>query len=172
MVFLDSKLVSNDHYTGIKTLGKGGYGSVILAKHKLDGRTYAIKQIRISEGGIFDEAKREVSTLAELSEAHNNIVRYFSCWISPEPLTCPRPMEVEDVWNEDIGNSKASDSSNDPNYCGYYLCIAMEVCEANLRQKMSSAISGNEHLVMVANYMSEIARTFAFCHKKGNCRFF
>ncbi|XP_021573771.1 interferon-induced, double-stranded RNA-activated protein kinase-like [Carlito syrichta] len=58
----------------IQPIGLGGFGHVFKAKHRIDGKIYAIKRIK-----YFDErVKREVSTLAELN--HVNIVRYFACW--------------------------------------------------------------------------------------------
>ncbi|KAJ2769699.1 eukaryotic translation initiation factor 2-alpha kinase, partial [Coemansia nantahalensis] len=62
-------------------LGKGGFGSVVKARNRIDGRFYAIKKIpldpRDSDGNrkIF----REVTTLSRLH--HHNVVRYYTTWV-------------------------------------------------------------------------------------------
>ncbi|SMR58627.1 unnamed protein product [Zymoseptoria tritici ST99CH_1A5] len=70
-------------------LGKGGYGQVFHVRHRLDGRTYAVKKVpirpsmvqRITIGGqaVLDEILTEVRSLSRLD--HPNVVRYFSSWI-------------------------------------------------------------------------------------------
>ncbi|KJX97831.1 PEK protein kinase [Zymoseptoria brevis] len=83
-------------------LGKGGYGQVFHVRHRLDGRTYAVKKVpirpsmvqRITIGGqaVLDEILIEVRSLSRLD--HPNVVRYFSSWIewssgsSFTPPTC------------------------------------------------------------------------------------
>ncbi|EGP84431.1 uncharacterized protein MYCGRDRAFT_30507, partial [Zymoseptoria tritici IPO323] len=54
-------------------LGKGGYGQVFHVRHRLDGRTYAVKK------AVLDEILTEVRSLSRLD--HPNVVRYFSSWI-------------------------------------------------------------------------------------------
>jgi translation initiation factor 2-alpha kinase 3 len=81
-------------------LGKGGYGQVFHVRHRLDGRTYAVKKVpirpsmvqRIATGGqaVLDEILTEVRSLSRLD--HPNVVRYFSSWIewsSGRPFTSP-----------------------------------------------------------------------------------
>jgi translation initiation factor 2-alpha kinase 3 len=70
-------------------LGKGGYGQVYHVRHRLDGRTYAVKKVpirpsmvqRIAIGGqsVLDEILTEVRSLSRLD--HPNVVRYFSSWV-------------------------------------------------------------------------------------------
>jgi hypothetical protein len=61
----------------LRTLGKGGYGLVVAAVNRLDGRQYAIKKIRMpsSAPAAYSRLMREVATLARLQ--HPNVVRYF-----------------------------------------------------------------------------------------------
>ena len=53
------------------------------ARNKLDGRTYAIKKIKLNphdREAIIDEVK----TLARM--VHQNVVRYYYSWIESDPL--------------------------------------------------------------------------------------
>lgn len=67
-------------------LGRGGYGEVVKARNKLDGRFYAIKRIRQSSPPALDNVLSEIILLSQLNHPH--VVRYFTAWIendgSPE----------------------------------------------------------------------------------------
>ncbi len=70
----------------LEFLGKGAFGSVVKARNKLDGRFFAIKKIRLSDGVQNDERTlREVTALSRLNHAH--VVRYVTCWIEQELVT-------------------------------------------------------------------------------------
>lgn len=64
----------------IEFLGKGGFGEVVKAKNRLDGRLYAIKKIRLDPRDSEDLRKilREVQTLSSLH--HQYVVRYYATW--------------------------------------------------------------------------------------------
>lgn len=64
-----------------RTVGKGGYGRVVVAENNLDGREYAVKMINFASMNDrrFTRIMREVKSLAALE--HTNIVRYHSAWI-------------------------------------------------------------------------------------------
>ena len=68
----------------LRTLGKGGYGLVVAAVNRLDGRQYAVKKIRMPAGAPAAGSRlmREVATLARLQAP--NIVRYFQARAPPE----------------------------------------------------------------------------------------
>jgi len=62
----------------IEPIGKGGFGSVIKAKHILDNNIYAIKQIKLHLGVDQDiknhKVFREVHTMTIVNNVHvNNI---------------------------------------------------------------------------------------------------
>ena len=63
-------------------LGKGAYGKVVMARNKLDGQFYAIKQIKSKSTKTLETILREVSLLAKLN--HPNIVRYYNAWYETE----------------------------------------------------------------------------------------
>ncbi|KAI8582596.1 hypothetical protein K450DRAFT_226018 [Umbelopsis ramanniana AG] len=68
----------------IEFLGKGGFGEVVKARNKLDGRFYAIKKIRLDPRDNEDIRKilREVQTLSSLH--HQYVVRYYTTWFEDE----------------------------------------------------------------------------------------
>lgn len=59
-------------------LGKGGFGEVVKARNKLDGRFYAIKKICHTEDKL-TSILSEVMLLARLN--HQYVVRYFAAWL-------------------------------------------------------------------------------------------
>ncbi|XP_060084572.1 eukaryotic translation initiation factor 2-alpha kinase 1-like [Ylistrum balloti] len=65
-------------------IGKGGFGTVYQATHKLDGTAYAIKKIRFkhSKPEIWLKVLREVKALATLR--HSNIVGYNNAWLEQQ----------------------------------------------------------------------------------------
>ncbi|KAJ3022418.1 hypothetical protein HKX48_006235 [Thoreauomyces humboldtii] len=64
----------------IEFLGKGGFGEVVKARNRIDGRFYAIKKIKLNprdkEGS--KRILREVQTLSRLH--HQFVVRYYQAW--------------------------------------------------------------------------------------------
>ncbi|CEG35386.1 pek protein kinase [Plasmopara halstedii] len=67
----------------ISALGKGGFGQVMLAENRLDGRQYAIKRVGLNlknqTSKTLQKFLREVKILALLD--HSNIVRYYQAWL-------------------------------------------------------------------------------------------
>lgn len=62
-------------------LGKGGFGEVVKARNKLDGRFYAIKKIRHTEDKLA-KIMNEVMLLARLN--HQYVVRYYAAWLEDD----------------------------------------------------------------------------------------
>ncbi|KAG9128480.1 hypothetical protein FRC07_009703 [Ceratobasidium sp. 392] len=67
-----------EEWEELEFLGKGGFGSVVKAQNKLDGRIYAVKKVRLRGA---DDAKiyREINALSKLT--HRYIVRYYTTWL-------------------------------------------------------------------------------------------
>ncbi|KAF2184716.1 kinase-like protein [Zopfia rhizophila CBS 207.26] len=63
-------------------LGKGGYGEVVKARNKVDGRIYAIKKIRQKSAAALTEVLSEVMLLSRLN--HPCVVRYYTAWPEEE----------------------------------------------------------------------------------------
>ncbi len=71
-----------DFENDMSVLGKGGYGKVFKAKHRLDGRFYAVKEVVSDSPEELREILRETILLSRLN--HPNVVRYFSAWMETE----------------------------------------------------------------------------------------
>uniref|UniRef100_A0AAQ5YKH3 non-specific serine/threonine protein kinase n=1 Tax=Amphiprion ocellaris TaxID=80972 RepID=A0AAQ5YKH3_AMPOC len=93
-----------------KCLAKGGFGHVFAAREKLVDKYYAVKIVRYKE-----KALREVTALGEIS--HDNIVRYYNCWID----------DSEPEWDNATDTYSSSQSSSDSS--PKYLYIKMELCD-------------------------------------------
>lgn len=80
----------------IASLGKGGQGAVYKVRSKVDGREYAVKQVKLPTGVgrdsvAFAQALREVTSMSSMPP-HQNIVRYHTAWI--EESVAPATLEV------------------------------------------------------------------------------
>ncbi|KAH9872689.1 hypothetical protein J1614_005083 [Plenodomus biglobosus] len=88
-------------------LGKGGYGEVVKARNKVDGRIYAIKKIKQKSASALTEVLSEVMLLSRLN--HSCVVRYYTAW--PEE-DIPGFSEVEEDGSTAFGDDD-SDSDSD-----------------------------------------------------------
>jgi serine/threonine protein kinase len=82
------------NFKELRKVGSGGFGTVYLSVHKVDGNTYCIKKVRITGPRELDQSKmikkvgramREARCLSQLS--HPNVIRYYNSWLeytSPE----------------------------------------------------------------------------------------
>lgn len=69
----------------LKLLGKGGFGVVFEAKHKIDQSCYAVKRISLPTNAERREKfMREIRALSQLD--HTGIVRYYNAWIEEPPI--------------------------------------------------------------------------------------
>jgi translation initiation factor 2-alpha kinase 3 len=76
-------------FSELEIVGKGGYGKVYKAKHKLDGSFYAVKRIPVSPAKLakiqehgseeLESMLQEVRSLARFD--HTNVVRYHNAWL-------------------------------------------------------------------------------------------
>lgn len=65
-------------FVEIGRLGRGGYGEVVKARHKLENRVYAIKKIKQDSATALTSVLSEIVMLSMLN--HPNVVRYFTAW--------------------------------------------------------------------------------------------
>ncbi|MCJ1378773.1 hypothetical protein MMC17_001872 [Xylographa soralifera] len=63
-------------------LGRGGFGEVVRARNKLDGRFYAIKKIIQTSTSALSGVLSEIILLSSMN--HPNVVRYYTAWIEEE----------------------------------------------------------------------------------------
>ncbi|KAA8583992.1 hypothetical protein FQN60_015200, partial [Etheostoma spectabile] len=93
-------------------LGKGAFGVVFKAKHKLTKMDYAVKIVRFKN---VEKALREVIALSNLH--HSNIVRYYTCWLE------------DSGYQGDNAEDTCSSSESSMDYSFRYLYIKMELCD-------------------------------------------
>uniref|UniRef100_A0A0K8TMR2 non-specific serine/threonine protein kinase n=1 Tax=Tabanus bromius TaxID=304241 RepID=A0A0K8TMR2_TABBR len=77
----------------ISFIANGGFGKVFKARHKLDAKEYAIKQIKINSTTIKLCHLAEVKTISGLN--HPNIVQYKASWLEPY-LSYKSPLSIND----------------------------------------------------------------------------
>ena len=93
-----------DDFEQIRLLGKGGFGVVFEAKHKIDENHYAIKRISLPmKKEHRDKVKREVKALSKLD--HIGIVRYFYTWEETPPEGWQEQMDKE--WYDSGASTKS-----------------------------------------------------------------
>eukprot|EP00742_Colponemidia_sp_Colp-10_P012155 GILJ01013604.1.p1 GENE.GILJ01013604.1~~GILJ01013604.1.p1 ORF type:complete len:1303 (+),score=222.06 GILJ01013604.1:389-3910(+) len=148
----------------LEVLGRGSFGEVVKVRNKLDGRYYAVKKIRVSEGQALNRILREVTTLSRLH--HQYVLRYNQAWIEGGDETKRRAASADDGSNwmdgftnelsmhsdslfRDGGTSSGFDvidentvsdvSRADSSKPLVYLYIQTEYCKKTLRQSISDS---------------------------------
>ncbi|XP_077438929.1 interferon-induced, double-stranded RNA-activated protein kinase [Vanacampus margaritifer] len=94
----------------IEYISKGAFGRVFKAKHKLEGKNYAVKIT-----GCKEKSLREILALSQLQ--HINIVRYYTCWM------------------EDTASKCGSFAKSVANSSTRFLYIQMELCDTKTLRK-------------------------------------
>lgn len=79
-------------------LGRGGFGQVVKARNKLDGRFYAIKKISQNSASALKDTLSEIMLLSRLN--HPYVVRYYTAWLE----------EDHDAIESDVFSSTEDDS--------------------------------------------------------------
>lgn len=134
----------NNDFEDIEEIGSGGFGQVFKAKHRIDGKMYAIKRVRYNT----KKAEREVQALAELN--HANVVQYRVCW------------EGEDY---DPERSVNSDTSRYKTRC---LFIQMEFCgKGTLEEWLENRTRSQEDKALVLELFEQIVTGVGYIHSKG-----
>ncbi|CAG8141033.1 unnamed protein product [Penicillium nalgiovense] len=63
-------------------LGRGGFGQVVKARNKLDGRLYAVKKISQTSAAALKDTLSETMLLSRLN--HSYVVRYYTAWLEED----------------------------------------------------------------------------------------
>ncbi|OSS45401.1 hypothetical protein B5807_10427 [Epicoccum nigrum] len=84
-------------------LGKGGYGEVVKARNKVDGRIYAIKKIKQKSSAALTEVLSEVMLLSRLN--HPSVVRYYTAWPEGDTGASAEMSEDESAFDSDESGS-------------------------------------------------------------------
>ncbi|KAJ3130344.1 hypothetical protein HK098_002573 [Nowakowskiella sp. JEL0407] len=92
----------------LEFLGKGGFGSVVKARNRLDGRYYAVKRVLLKSRSGDDKILREVQTVSRLH--HQYVVRYYQAWFEyadDEGFgTFGKKATVDETESDDVEESK------------------------------------------------------------------
>jgi translation initiation factor 2-alpha kinase 4 len=86
-------------------LGKGGYGVVVKARNKVDGRIYAIKKIKQKSAAALTNVLSEVMLLSRLN--HPCVVRYYTAWPEEDALS------VMDAGDDESTTLDSAESDNE-----------------------------------------------------------
>jgi len=104
-------------FEDFRFIGRGAFGQVYSALHKLDGVEYAIKAVPIpsAQSNTLESLQREIQALAVLE--HKHCVRYYSSWIEYGNLewsmntggsTAGSPSTQQSDWTESDSESQVS----------------------------------------------------------------
>lgn len=97
----------------VGVLGRGGFGEVVKARNRLDGRLYAIKKIRHTEDKLA-KILNEVMLLARLN--HQYVVRYFAAWLEDDHGEDKRSNAI--ISSSDEYDSEEESESQDLSFTG------------------------------------------------------
>ncbi|KAL8710940.1 MAG: hypothetical protein Q9220_004539 [cf. Caloplaca sp. 1 TL-2023] len=92
-------------------LGRGGFGSVVKARNRLDSNFYAIKILNKCTETALDKVLNEVRLLSQLN--HPNVVRYYTAWKETESSPVN---ELNESSSEGTVSSGDEDDIADLNY--------------------------------------------------------
>ena len=74
-------------FESFEPIGKGGFGSVYKAFHKVEKREFALKRVAMASCDK-KEAKKTIKEVALLSCLHHHhVVRYYQCWMEDSDVS-------------------------------------------------------------------------------------
>lgn len=97
----------------LEFLGRGGYGKVVKARHKLERQIYAIKIIELEPGDAGTKVYREVEALSHLN--HRYIVRYIQGWVETS-----KPRDADDSVDDSFSSTQDLSSLRDSDNHDYF----------------------------------------------------
>ncbi|XP_076802113.1 uncharacterized protein LOC143446386 isoform X1 [Clavelina lepadiformis] len=167
---------SLDIFHEMKLLGKGSYGKVWKAQHRIDERFYAIKCT------LSDCVHLEAKVMSSL--LHDHLVRYYNSWLGPKPdkdavisssnassddgIFFQKNQSAESQqssWDDSEDESEPSEK-NSLERATNALYIQMEYCDGGtLRNAIDEGLSRN--MEQVRKLFSELVIGLAYLHGKG-----
>lgn len=100
----------HDDFVEAGRLGRGGYGEVVRARNKLDGRFYAIKVIKSRSATALNDVLSEIMLLSQLN--HQNVVRYYNAWLEDNGNSSEARIRSVSS-SSDISTEDSSESGDD-----------------------------------------------------------
>ncbi|XP_034056500.1 interferon-induced, double-stranded RNA-activated protein kinase-like isoform X1 [Gymnodraco acuticeps] len=142
----------------MERLGRGAYGYVYEARHKLLKKCFAVKIVRSNE-----KALREVGTLSDL--LHCNIVRYYTCWLEDSGY------QGHITAGNSDGSFSSSQSIEDPS--AKYLYIQMELCKTKtltkwIEEKNTQSLQDSKRRQESVTIAQQIVSGVEYIHCKGH----
>ncbi|KAG7399509.1 hypothetical protein PHYBOEH_008744 [Phytophthora boehmeriae] len=136
-----------NEFEEISAIGKGGFGQVMLAENRLDGRKYAIKRVGLNlknqTSKTLQKFLREVKILALLD--HTNIVRYYQAWLEKVEESTKQQSAVLSSLSSD--SSSLGGLANARNYSTSNLLAPISELEFSGNQRQLETFYSNGSMV-------------------------
>ncbi|KIJ54354.1 hypothetical protein M422DRAFT_73814 [Sphaerobolus stellatus SS14] len=117
----------------LEHLGSGGFGRVVKARNRLDGRIYAVKKIKLLRSSNDDEKIfREVKLLSRLQ--HRHIVRYYTTWLETEGVSS----DSSDADEDDTSDASSEQTSRQHTDDDDPFAIDLDELSSNTRSQSTS----------------------------------
>ena len=144
-------------------IGKGTYGSVHMGLNKITGELFAVKEIRILDGGTMENADKKVKELAREIKLmrelqHPHIVRYLGAEIARDDEG------YEEEYEGDEGDTETN-RQNFPLFCGKLYIFIEYIPGGSISRMLQQFGPFGEALVIRLSY--QILLGVDYLHQKG-----
>ncbi|OXA48183.1 Interferon-induced, double-stranded RNA-activated protein kinase, partial [Folsomia candida] len=166
-----------------EALGKGAFGEVFKARHRLDLIVYAIKQIDIfpallkfrgqstgddSLDELLAKLKREVVLHSKINSSF--VVRYHSHWIEGPGSDQFKINEIENLVSlvlKNVGTATSGEGSNSDSVQRTFLYIQTEFCNQTSLDKFLISATESEKLSEFPRIIYQTAKGLSAIHAQG-----
>ena len=98
----------DEYFYYLDTVGRGAFGVVLKAKHKLDRGIYAVKVIDFSKMSDLRSIKSEVNEARKMMRVKSNfVVQYVTCWIQYSLGELEKVVKFEESESESQSESES-----------------------------------------------------------------
>lgn len=140
-------------FSEVQILGKGAYGEVVKARHRLEGQFYAIKKIKSATSKV-DKLLGEIQLLSRLN--HPNIVRYFAAWLEEDaPILAENAISDSEGDDSEIESSSVGISTSKPQLSMLSQSQSFLKTGSFLEQSYSTPLDGRGGPDIVFEYSSD-----------------